>query len=79
VLAARRFFVTPSPSVKKAGTGPDSNKAPAAPATTEAPAEATSPESAVAQTRAAAAKLAARSEGWSFEIPSWSYDAIFGL
>ena len=78
-IAARRFFVAPSPSGKKAGTGPDSNKAPAAPATTEAPAEATSPESALAQTRAAAAKLEARSEGWSFEIPSWSYDAIFGL
>ena len=78
-IAARRFFVAPSPSGKKAGTGPDSNKAPAVPATTEAPAEATSPESALAQTRAAAAKLEARAEGWSFEIPGWSYDAIFGL
>ena len=78
-IVARRFFVAPSPPGRKAGIGPDSNKAPAAPATTEAPAEAMSPESALAQTRAAAAKLKARSDGWSFEIPGWSYDAIFGL
>src|SRR5688572_12913675 len=41
------------------------------------PAGARTPESVVAQTRAEAAKLEARLNGWSFEIPNWSYDAIF--
>ena len=38
---------------------------------------ATSPDSVVAQTREEAAKLEPRLTGWSFEIPDWSYDAIF--
>jgi len=81
--AAQRFFAPPV--ADKGSAGPTAEKTPAAGAaadkTTSAadqPAAATTPETVLAQTRAEAAKLEARLSGWMFEIPGWSYDAIFG-
>jgi hypothetical protein len=85
--AAQKFFVAPaSPAGKEAAAATEPSpvepsttaKTPAgAPAAAGKPAEAKTPESVLAQTRAEAAKLASRLEGWSFEIPTWSYDALF--
>ena len=76
--AARRFFVAPAAPADKDGAA---DSAPPKPLAHEASGgkstPATSPESVVAQTREEATKLETRLTGWSFEIPSWSYDAIF--
>jgi len=76
--APRRFFAAPAPPADKdaaaeASTAKVSVAAPAA----DKPAELSTPESVLAQTRAEVSKLEARLNGRSFEIPSWSYDAIF--
>ena len=76
--AARRFFVATAASADKDGAADSAPpKPPAAEASGGKSAPATSPESVVAQTREEATKLETRLTGWSFEIPDWSYDAIF--
>jgi Domain of unknown function (DUF4340) len=76
--AARRFFVAAAAPADKDGAA---DSAPPKPAADEASggksAPATSPESVIVQTREEATKLETRLTGWSFEIPDWSYDAIF--
>jgi hypothetical protein len=77
--ASRRYFATSSAPAHKDGAAeplPAEPTAGAAPEPGETP-EARAPESVLAQTRAEVAKLETRLEGWAFEIPSWSYDAIF--
>jgi hypothetical protein len=78
--ASQRFFVAPAASTaKQAAATPDSAKAPEAKASEAAAAAAKppTPESVLVQTRAEAKKLEERVDGWRFEVPSWSYDAIF--
>jgi len=76
--AARRFFVA---AVAPAGKDDAADSAPPKPPAAEASgpksAPAKSPESVVAQTREEATRLETRLAGWWFEIPAWSYDAVF--
>jgi len=79
---AHRFFVaTAAPAGKDGPAESAPPKPPAAETSGQASggksAPATSPEGVVAQTREEATKLETRLTGWSFEIPDWSYDAIF--
>ena len=76
--AAARSGAAPAPAAANeqpaaAASEPKSDAAKAA----GTPAPASTPETVLAQTRAEAEKLEARLSGWMFEIPSWSYDAIF--
>ena len=76
--AARRFFVTAAAPADKDGAADSAPpKPPAHEASGGKSAPATSPESVVAQTREESTKLETRLTGWSFEIPDWSYDAVF--
>jgi Domain of unknown function (DUF4340) len=76
--AARRFFVAAAASAGKDGAADSAPpKPPAAEASGAKSAPTTSPESVVAQTREEATKLETRLTGWWFEIPDWSYDAVF--
>ena len=75
--AARRFFAPATSSAGKDAAGGSAHKTPAPDKPAEAAAVATSPESVLAKTHAEAAKLATRVNGWTFEIPSWNYEAIF--
>ena len=75
--APQRYIVAPAATAgKQDAAAPDSAKAAAPAAAAERSAPQT-PESALAQTRAEAKKLEERVNGWRFEVPSWSYDAIF--
>jgi hypothetical protein len=80
--AVQRFFKPPAPAAGKNGAAAPAKPpaaAPEKPAERPAgsPAETRTPESVLAQTRAEATKLETRVSGWMFEIPTWSYDAIF--
>ena len=76
--ATRRFFTAPAPAAAGNGTSDATPAKPAAAASgREKPAEVRTPESVLAQTRAEAAKLETRLNGWTFEIPGWNYEAIF--
>src|SRR5688572_18357018 len=76
--AARRFFVAAvAPAGKDDAADSTPPKPPAAEASGAKSAPAKSPESVVAQTREEATRLETRLAGWWFEIPAWSYDAVF--
>jgi hypothetical protein len=76
--SAARSVAAPAPAVaddKKPAAAESESKSDAAAAAGK-PAPST-PDTVLAQTRDEAAKLEARLEGWTFEIPAWSYDSIF--
>jgi len=76
--AARRFFgAAAAPADKDGAADAALPKPPADEASGGKSAPATSPESVIVQTREEATRLKTRLTGWSFEIPAWSYDAIF--
>ncbi|HLB84595.1 MAG TPA: hypothetical protein VJK00_07680, partial [Steroidobacteraceae bacterium] len=76
--AARRFFAAAAaPAYKDGAADAAPSKPPAHEASGEKSTPAAGPESVVAQTREESTKLETRLSGWSFEIPDWSYDAVF--
>jgi hypothetical protein len=90
--AARRFFAPPAATAAKGSPAKPADTAaepakqqPPAGAVADKPAAAAAeksadertPDSLLADTRAEAAKLEAQVTGWTFEIPSWSYDTLF--
>src|SRR4026208_1617288 len=75
---ARRVSAAPAAPANKAGAADAApSKPPAHEASGEKSTPAAGPESVVAQTREESTKLQTRLSGWSFEIPAWSYDAVF--